>query len=271
MKTMKIEDPEDLVPKRQLARPCYARVNILKTSLTLTLDSCKDLRPEPINLLPDLLKFPPGAQLHNHVLVKNGSLFLQGLGSCFVAHTLQPEPMWKVIDACAAPGHKTTHLAALLPPPGSILAFDINSNRLKRLQQNLSLSGATNVHIKRIDFLSTDPRSEEYKDVDGLILDPSCSGSGTVYSRMDDLLPSTYKDHTSGVSFKDDKRIQRLASFQTKMLRHGLSFPNLKRLVYSTCSVHEEENEKVVQSVLQEARELKFTLKVRFNTSPERT
>lgn len=97
-----------------------------------------------------MLKFPPGTQLHDHDLVRNGSLFLQGFGSSLVAHALNPEPNWKVIDACAAPGHKTIHLASLLPPPGRILAIDRNQSRLKRLNENISLSGATNIKSKKV-------------------------------------------------------------------------------------------------------------------------
>jgi hypothetical protein len=63
----------------------------------------------------DLLILPPGTDLHKHPLVLSGGLVLQGKGSCMPAAALAPEPHWEVIDACAAPGNKTTHLAVRSP------------------------------------------------------------------------------------------------------------------------------------------------------------
>lgn len=65
------------------------------------------------SLLPDLLLLPPGTDMHDHPLVANGSLILQSKSSCMPAHALAPQPGWTVIDACAAPGNKTTHLAGV--------------------------------------------------------------------------------------------------------------------------------------------------------------
>ncbi len=64
--------------------------------------------------LPDLLRLPAGAALHAHPLVADGSVVLQGKSSCMPAHALAPKPGWTVVDCCAAPGNKTTHLAAVM-------------------------------------------------------------------------------------------------------------------------------------------------------------
>lgn len=66
------------------------------------------------DLLPDVLVFPPGTDLHDHPLVQQGVLILQSKASCMPAHALNPQPGWQVVDCCAAPGNKTTHVAALL-------------------------------------------------------------------------------------------------------------------------------------------------------------
>ena len=76
------------------------------------------------SLLPDLLVFPPGTDLHDHPLVASSTLVLQSKASAMPAHALRPRPGWAVVDACAAPGNKTTHLAALMGNRGAIHAFE---------------------------------------------------------------------------------------------------------------------------------------------------
>ncbi|GLI69443.1 hypothetical protein VaNZ11_014055, partial [Volvox africanus] len=277
-------------------------------------------------LLPDLLALPPGTDLHDHPLVTRGSVVLQSKASCMPARALNPEPGWTVVDCCAAPGNKTTHLAAMLGNKGRVLAFDKDPKRLVRLRANAALTGASCIEARLADFLSLNPTAPEFREVRGVLLDPSCSGSGTIFTRMDHLLPShrlrgaaaattgatgtteaataTHAPSTSPASAptsiatrskknedEADKamqqqqqqqgldvsnegpglaqllsqgherdpveaaRVAQLARFQAAALSHALRFPSLERLVYSTCSVHVEENEAVVAGVLQEAAE----------------
>lgn len=152
------------------------------------------LAPTVDALLPDLLLFPPGTDLHDHPLVQQGSLILQSKASCMPAHALAPQPGWHVIDACAAPGNKTTHVAALMRNSGKVFAFDKDPRRLERLKRNAAAAGASCIEAALFDFLEVDPSDPKYAAVRGLLLDPSCSGSGTVVSRMDHLLPSHNND-----------------------------------------------------------------------------
>ena len=84
------------------------------------------------SLLPDLLSFPPGTDLHDHPLVASGALVLQSKASCMPAHALAPRPGWAVVDGCAAPGNKTTHLAALMGNSGAVFAFEARRRRCRR-------------------------------------------------------------------------------------------------------------------------------------------
>lgn len=147
------------------------------------------------------------------------------------------------------------------------------------------------------DFLTIDPLTSNYADVDAVMLDPSCSGSGTAATRMDHLLAtkapsmpavddrtnvsaadansSTRFDALEPSSLESDletvaqvplvpvdeqKRVQGLAAFQKRALEHALTFPSAARVVYSTCSVYLEENEGVVAAVLPTAEAAGFSL-----------
>jgi len=92
------------------------------------------------------------------------------------------------------------------------------------------------------DFLQTDPSDTAYKSLKGILLDPSCSGSG-IFTSPD--------RSTDGADNADTSRIESLSNFQLVALKHAMSFPQVDRIVYSTCSLHEEENENVVAQAIQ--------------------
>lgn len=209
------------------SRPRSARVNTLKMSVQ---EALAWLRSPPAHhaklapagqavavddLLPDLLLFPPGTDLHSHPLVKQGVLVLQSKASCMPAHALAPAPGWQVVDACAAPGNKTTHLAALMQNRGAILACDRDERRLQRLRRNAELAGASCIQAQLADFLTVDPEAPPYSHTQAVLLDPSCSGSGTAYSRGDHLLPSAAAaPRGAGAVEHTDARVEALAQFQ---------------------------------------------------------
>jgi putative methyltransferase len=98
-------------------RPRSVRVNTLawtlREALAFLAQGGGEKLPSPAAhpLLPDVLVFPPGTDLHAHPAVTDGRLILQSASSCMPAHVLGPQPGWTVLDACAAPGNKTTHVA----------------------------------------------------------------------------------------------------------------------------------------------------------------
>ncbi|KDO73576.1 hypothetical protein CISIN_1g0135151mg, partial [Citrus sinensis] len=98
--------------------------------------------------------------------------------------------------------------------------------------------------------------------VRAILLDPSCSGSGTAAERLDHLLPSHASGHTADPT--EMERLNKLSAFQKKALRHALSFPGVERVVYSTCSIHQVENEDVIKSVLPIAMSFGFQLATPF-------
>ncbi|KAK2640100.1 hypothetical protein Ddye_027895 [Dipteronia dyeriana] len=282
-KAKRIEDLVALYQTPDVSKPRYVRVNTLKMDVdSAVLELGKQFTVQKDDMVPDLLILPPGCDLHAHSLVTNGSVFLQGKASSMVAAALAPKPGWKVLDACSAPGNKTVHLAALMKGKGKIIACELNKERVKRLEETIRLSGAANIEVLYGDFLKLDPKDPSYSEhslnfctcyislfltskelqVRAILLDPSCSGSGTAANRLDHLLPSHTAGH--GADFNGSERLNKLAAFQKKALEHALSFPAVERVVYSTCSIDQIENEDVVQSLLPVAISYGFQLATPF-------
>ena len=243
--------------------------------------------------IPDLVAVPPGVEFTSSPAYKNGEIILQDKASCIPAYLLAGDghSTGNLVDACAAPGNKTTHLAALLAKQGTskksrILSMDASPTRSKTLQKMVAAAGAGDVVtvLPGQDFLALDPVTDpRFNNVTGLLLDPSCSGSGII--GRDDvpelLLPSipqnqnrngkkrkrepatqttessktttttatTATDENDTITTSPD-RLVKLSNLQTRIVEHALSFPSAERVTYSTCSVHVLENETVVQRVL---------------------
>ncbi|NXH90041.1 NSUN5 methyltransferase, partial [Edolisoma coerulescens] len=252
--------PEQAVSPAASQVPRYVRVNTLKTCMddvidffkrqgytylgkAASMEELKALSGKKFLLdlhLPELLVFPSHTDLHDNLLYTSGHIILQDKASCLPAFLLGPVAGSHVIDACAAPGNKTSHLAAILKNKGQIFAFDVDPKRVATMNTLLTRAGVTGCQLAQQDFLAVDPRDPKYSRVTHILLDPSCSGSGMVTRGPgQEAAPSA-------------ERLQALAGFQRRALSHALSFPALRRLVYSTCSLHQEENEDVVQAVLQE-------------------
>ena len=243
-----------------------ARVNTLKISVRDALEIfVRDGYECAIDELVDtVLVFPAGTDLHAHATVKDGRVVLQGRASCLPAIALRPERGWGVIDGCAAPGNKTTQLAAMVGKDGGVYAFDADERRLKRLKENAAMTGSDGIiRAKCQDFLTVDPAAEEYASVRALLLDPSCSGSGTEVNRGDIVLRHAFGDDEmdgDDDAHFDEERVRKLASFQKLALKHAFEFPEVQRISYSTCSVYAEENEHVVRDVMDAARKHGFRL-----------
>lgn len=198
----KVSKNEDLLPEsvQRLAGdqlPRYVRVNTLKTTVEDVVDYLKRdglsylgqaSRLDDLTLkerdfvrdihLPELLVFSPKRDFHDHFLYKAGHIILQDKASCLPAYLLDPPPGSHVIDACAAPGNKSSHLAAIMKNKGTLFAFDLDAKRLATMSTLLLRAGITCQQLANQDFLKVDPDSSQYKDVEYILLDPSCSGSG---------------------------------------------------------------------------------------------
>jgi putative methyltransferase len=235
----------------------YVRVNTLRTDITKAIKRLQDLgfklKEDLHEIVKDggacfavdkhianLLTFPCNTNLSSNQMYLDGSLIIQDKASCMPAFLLDPPPGSHVVDSCAAPGNKTSHLAAIVGPSGQIHAFERDEKRYETLVKMLNRAGCNHVVPTCADFLTLNPLDPKYADVEYCLVDPSCSGSGIIKEH----------ENISASQPESKDRLQKLSNFQKMIIRHAMKFPSLKRLVYSTCSVHEEENEMVVQEVL---------------------
>ena len=181
----------------------------------------------------NLLVFASGSDFHDFDMYKDGRLVLQDKASCLTVAALNPPKGCKLLDACAAPGMKTIQAAAAINGVGCrLVAVERDFKRCKTLRSTIAKHGADFVQVLNADFLTLDPHS--YSDIEAIVLDPSCSGSGIRQSGTDE----------------SHDRLSKLANLQSKMLKHALSFPKVKAVAYSTCSTQTMENEDVVLNVL---------------------
>lgn len=126
-------------------------------------------------------------------------------------------------------------------------------DRYKTLVSQLTRAGSLKkdtpgtVTAFQCDFTKQDVG--KYSDVTHMLVDPSCSGSG-ILSRLDYLINEESQDNEESKE-KEQERLRSLSSFQSSMIDHAMHFPSLCRLVYSTCSIHQEENESAVMKALE--------------------
>jgi putative methyltransferase len=274
----KCKDNKDLIPehiRNAVVLPRYLRVNTLKSTVDKVIKhfvekgfiySKNDFLLEEYQKktiyrdkhLSELLVLPSNVDLHEDELLLNGSIILQDKASCFPAFILNPPKNSIVIDACSAPGNKTSHLSMIMQNTGRIYAYDMDRRRLDTLEKLTKRAGCKNITPICGSFLDINPNDPKFLNVEYILLDPSCSGSGIV-GRMDHLVQDISEEEN--LDTKED-RIDSLAEFQKQALLHAFLFPNIKRVVYSTCSKHKEENEFVVKHVLETNKDFRLVEKV---------
>lgn len=188
-------------------------------------------------------RLPRGHRLDRLEAFSLGLFQVQDESAQLIGHLVRPEPHHFVVDLCAAPGGKATHLAALMKDRGEVVALDRSEVRLKSITTNTRRLGLNSIRVKTGDAATI----RFTRQADRVLLDAPCSGFG-VLGRKSDIRWS-----------KEEGDIDQLVELQTTLIEHAGSLvaPG-GLLVYSTCTVDRAENEEVVLSFLK--RHPEFTV-----------
>lgn len=176
---------------------------------------------------------------------EKGYFYVQDLGSILVSTFLNPRKDSKVLDLCAAPGGKTTHLSELMDNTGEIIACDKSKGKIKLIKENAKRLGCTNISPRVNDARVL---NEEFiNNFDYVLVDAPCSGTG-LYRKKPDI------KWNKGI---DD--LKELGVIQLEILNKAKEYVREKGLLlYSTCSLSKIENEDVIENFLKENENFKI-------------
>lgn len=175
-------------------------------------------------------------ELYDSKLVKEGLIYFQSLSSMLPPLFLPLKENDTILDMAAAPGGKTTEIAALLDNKCEITACEVNKIRFDRLKYNVELQGAKSVFLMNQDAKKLD----DFFSFDEVLLDAPCSGSGT----LDLCNPKALKAFSYDLVKNSSKLQEELLRKALKVLKKG------HEMVYSTCSILPIENENVLNKVV---------------------
>lgn len=214
------------------------RVNTLKTTiqeLKAKLEQ-REIQYEQADL-ENFLSIKQIKGISNLDLFQEGFFTIQDEGAGNIGYFVNPKENERVLDACSAPGGKTTHLAEFMKNKGKIEAWDLHVNRVKLVEQNAKRLGISIITTKQKDALQYE---EKYKEkFDKILLDVPCMGLGVIKRKPDIKWKKTKED------IADLVRVQKeILQICSQYLKPG------GEIVYSTCSILKEENEKVIEEFI---------------------
>ena len=231
---------ENNIPPVQTVRVNTTKATVENVLTTLEREGVKAVRSE---VMPECVHLQTG-QAARTAAFRHGLITIQDESSMLPANVLNPQPGMKVLDMCAAPGGKTTHMAEKMQNEGSILAMDLHPKKLDLIEENTARLGLEIVQTAPVDGRKAASFLPK-ESFDAVLVDAPCSGLGVMRRKPD---------------IKYTKREEDLESLQTiqlaildnaaQVLKAG------GRLVYSTCTVDKQENEGTVEAFLSQHPEM---------------
>lgn len=252
IKKIKAQYGDDLTTKicegYKVKRKVTLRVNTLKSSIQKLKDELvkNNIEFEEVSWSSEALIINNATEkdIEELDIYKNGEIYLQSLSSMLPPIILEPQKEKDILDMAAAPGGKTTQMAALTDNKSHITACEMNNIRIEKLKYNIQKQGATCVYIMQKDSRNID----DFFSFDQILLDSPCSGSGTLNIEDKNL----EKYFTEKLIEKSVKSQIALLKKAIKILKSGGT------MVYSTCSILKEENEEVLKKLYLEVKQKLF-------------
>ncbi|MCS7264706.1 MAG: 16S rRNA (cytosine(967)-C(5))-methyltransferase RsmB [Armatimonadetes bacterium] len=224
--------------------PLCIRVNMKYTDRDLVAEMlkfrCKKVEPSPF--VPECLRIEAKTDVTSLPGFTSGLFTIQDEGAMVISYLLDPKPGEVIIDACAAPGGKATHIAELTKDEAEVIAIDLHPSRLKLVEEN----------AQRLKLLKIKPLLGDWNELarqfinfaDKVLLDVPCSGTGTLRRKVD----ARWR--------KSEEVVKELTEIQMRLLES--SAPVVKKggvIVYSTCSLEPEEDEELIKAFLERHQE----------------
>ncbi len=249
----------------QKESPKSIRVNTLKITPENLVKKLEDKGwkiDQPFKNYPEIIiiksKLQPGelGRALEHLL---GYYYIQEIASMLPVLALNPQKNETILDLCAAPGSKTSQIAARMENTGTLIANDLKLGRIKILASNLERCGIMNTIITKKDGIALCKRLEEVNKgrlsegnlgvlaFDKILIDAPCSGEGTIRS-----VPATLQMWSL-------KKIQSLSRLQKALLSSAIGILKVDgEIIYSTCTHAPEENEEVLDFILKKFDNIKI-------------
>jgi 16S rRNA (cytosine967-C5)-methyltransferase len=230
------EDAEKMAESNLLPSPVTARVNTMLTTREEVLQQLEqegvsaeegELSPEGIIIRDGYL---PGTEAYNKGLVT-----IQDESSMLVARAVAPRPGETVLDACAAPGGKSTHMAEMMKGKGKVVSLDLHAHKIELINKQAKRLGLENISASVLDARKAGEKYES-ESFDRVLVDAPCSGFGVIRKKPDLKWSKTEEDVLKLASIQKD-----ILESASHMVRDG------GLLVYSTCTVDKDENSEVAE------------------------
>ncbi len=212
----------------------YIRPNSLKTSVKELAEKFR-LADIEIDITPQdsMIRIKSPRTITQLPGFAEGLFTVQDITASRVIKMLSPRPGWKILDLCAAPGVKTTQLAEITGDSATIIATDINAERLKKIEENITRLGIKSVEVVLYEQLQN-------SKFDCILLDVPCSNTGVLARRVEARYRIT------------PDAIKKLIKTQTDLLNTAASMLNPHGIIcYSTCSIQKDENSSLIKDFRQ--------------------
>ena len=232
------EFTEDLLEANSEKPNLYIRANTLKINRDELINKLREqgIDCSKVNGIDEAIMVKNLKNIENNKLFKEGYFTVQDISSMLVGKVTNPKEEKLVLDVCSAPGGKTTHLGTIMKNTGQVISRDIFDHKLKLINNTVKRLGLKNIKVENFDALNIDENSIDKFDY--VICDVPCSGMGIIKRKPE-------------IKFKKEEEIKDLPIIQKKILNNASKYVKLGgNLIYSTCTIHDEENINIVKEFL---------------------